>query len=44
MLKKRKFGLALSLVLAAGTILGACGKSEGGSAGEGKKMDLQLVW
>ncbi|MBY0120632.1 BMP family protein [Bacillus sp. S/N-304-OC-R1] len=25
---KRKFGLALSLVLAAGTILGACGKSE----------------
>ncbi|MEH6990638.1 MULTISPECIES: BMP family lipoprotein [Bacillales] len=27
-MKKRKFGLALSLVLAAGTILGACGKSE----------------
>lgn len=27
-MKKQKFGLALSLVLAAGTILGACGKSE----------------
>ncbi|WP_075980868.1 BMP family lipoprotein [Bacillus massilinigeriensis] len=27
-MKKRKFGLALSLVLAAGTILGACGNSE----------------
>ncbi|QED47603.1 BMP family lipoprotein [Cytobacillus dafuensis] len=27
-MKKRKFGLALSLVLAAGTILGACGKGE----------------
>jgi basic membrane protein A len=26
-LKKRKFGLALSLVLAAGTLLGACGKT-----------------
>jgi basic membrane protein A and related proteins len=39
-LKKRKFGLALSLVLAAGTILGACGKSEeGGTAGEGSKED-----
>lgn len=27
-MKKRKFGLALSLILAAGTILGACGKSD----------------
>ncbi|MBD3109380.1 BMP family protein [Bacillus sp. AGMB 02131] len=27
-MKKRKFGLALSLVLAAGTILGACGSSD----------------
>ena len=27
-MKKRKFGLALSLALAAGTILGACGSSE----------------
>jgi len=27
-MKKRKFGLALSLVLAAGTILGACGKAD----------------
>jgi basic membrane protein A len=27
-LKKRKLGLALSLVLAAGTLLGACGNSE----------------
>ncbi|MDE3838578.1 BMP family ABC transporter substrate-binding protein [Bacillus methanolicus] len=43
-MKKRKFGLALSLVLAAGTILGACGKSEdGGSAGEGSKEDKFTV-
>ena len=27
-MKKRKLGLALSLVLAAGTLLGACGNSE----------------
>ncbi|WP_137742850.1 BMP family lipoprotein [Robertmurraya siralis] len=37
-MKKRKFGLALSLVLAAGTILGACGnnESEQGGGDEGK--------
>lgn len=39
-MKKRKFGLAMSLVLAAGTILGACGgggneEEQGGTAGEG---------
>lgn len=40
-MKKRKFGLALSLALAAGTILGACGSSgetkEKGSSGEPKE-------
>lgn len=37
-MKKRKFGLALSLVLAAGTILGACGsKDEGKESGETEK-------
>ncbi|CAM3706130.1 BMP family lipoprotein [Mesobacillus zeae] len=37
-MKKRKFGLALSLVLAAGTILGACGSDEGDSKkGDEKK-------
>lgn len=37
-MKKRKFGLALSLVLAAGTILGACGNDEeAGSNGEKEK-------
>ena len=40
-MKKRKFGLALSLVLAAGTILGACGtaeeKNEEGTATGGDK-------
>ncbi|WP_433749899.1 BMP family lipoprotein [Falsibacillus pallidus] len=37
-MKKRKLGLALSLVLAAGTLLGACGSSdkEGKSGKEGK--------
>lgn len=42
-MKKRKFGLALSLVLAAGTILGACGASNDNkkeNAGDtGKKDD-----
>lgn len=33
-MKKRKFGLALSLVLAAGTILGACGNGEEEKGGE----------
>ncbi|MBU8877895.1 BMP family protein [Bacillus sp. FJAT-29790] len=38
-MKKRKFGLALSLVLAAGTILSACGtaKEKDGAATEGEK-------
>ncbi|WP_264737243.1 BMP family lipoprotein [Cytobacillus firmus] len=40
-MKKRKFGLALSLVLAAGTILGACGKSEekGGETAGGDEKE-----
>ena len=45
-MKKRKFGLALSFVLAAGTLLGACGTSEdkeGTSSGEGKKEDQFTV-
>lgn len=39
-MKKRKFGIALSLVLAAGTILGACGKSDNNEAApEAPKKD-----
>jgi basic membrane protein A and related proteins len=44
--KKRKFGLALSFVLAAGTILGACGsseKEEGASSGDGKSKEDQFT-
>jgi basic membrane protein A and related proteins len=36
-LKKRKVGMALSLVLAAGTLLGACGKSDDNKETEGTK-------
>ncbi|MDR4946406.1 BMP family lipoprotein [Neobacillus cucumis] len=36
-MKKRKIGLALSLVLAAGTLLGACGKSNDTTKDSGKK-------
>jgi basic membrane protein A and related proteins len=36
-LKKRKIGLALSLVLAAGTLLGACGKSTDNTKNDGSK-------
>jgi len=44
-LKKRKFGLALSLVLAAGTVLGACGKSDDnkGSSGEDKSDSFSVA-
>ncbi|MDQ0217015.1 BMP family ABC transporter substrate-binding protein [Peribacillus cavernae] len=39
-MKKRKFGLALSLVLAAGTILGACGNdNDSETSGGGSKKD-----
>lgn len=42
-MKKRKFGLAMSLVLAAGTILGACGAKEDdetkGTNGNGEKTE-----
>lgn len=44
-LNKRKIGLAMSLVIAAGTILGACGNSEKSSgSGEGKnKFSVAMV-
>ncbi|MBA4536251.1 BMP family protein [Bacillus aquiflavi] len=45
-MKKRKFGLALSLVLAAGTILGACGKSDengGASKSEDKEKGFSVA-
>ncbi|WP_409292370.1 BMP family protein [Peribacillus sp. SCS-37] len=42
-MKKRKFGLALSLVLAAGTMLGACGKSEDKKGADGGKKDAFSV-
>jgi basic membrane protein A and related proteins len=42
-MKKRKFGLALSLVLAAGTLLGACGaKDEGEKGGDTDKKSLKV--
>lgn len=36
-MKKRKLGLALSLVLAAGTLLGACGKADDKTTDKGGK-------
>ncbi|PLT31606.1 BMP family lipoprotein [Peribacillus deserti] len=42
-MKKRKFGLALSLVLAAGTMLGACGKKDDTNGAEGGKKDAFTV-
>lgn len=44
-MKKRKFGLGLSLVLAAGTILGACGASEktGGSGNSEDTFSVAMV-
>ncbi|WP_335870776.1 BMP family lipoprotein [Bacillus sp. 2205SS5-2] len=47
-MKKRKFGLALSLVLAAGTILGACGskdddKSTASNDNEEKKSEFSVA-
>ena len=46
-MKKRKMGLALSLVLAAGTILGACGssndKNEGTGADDKKNFSIAMV-
>lgn len=41
-MKKRKFGVALSLVLAAGMVLGACGKDEGNGA-EGNKEEKDAL-
>ncbi|MGP7817443.1 BMP family ABC transporter substrate-binding protein, partial [Niallia sp. 01092] len=35
-MKKRKLGLALSLVLAAGTVLGACGKKDNNEGSSNK--------
>ena len=42
-MSKRKFGLAMSLVLAAGTLLGACGtdKEEKNNEGTGSKEGEQ---
>ncbi|MGG5252889.1 BMP family lipoprotein [Neobacillus sp. SM06] len=44
-MKKRKLGIALSLVLAAGTLLGACGKSNNNAAnsGKGKAFTVGMV-
>lgn len=44
-MKKRKFGMALSLVLAAGTILGACGNKDdnSNSDGESKKDNFTVA-
>ncbi|MEQ2526545.1 BMP family protein [Bacillaceae bacterium CLA-AA-H227] len=45
-MKKRKFGLALSLVLAAGTILGACGNKEeeqgGGDGASNEEANIKV--
>ena len=38
-MKKRKFGLALSMVLAAGTILGACGNNDSDEASTGESKE-----
>ncbi|MDQ1146683.1 basic membrane protein A [Bacillus sp. SORGH_AS 510] len=50
-MQKRKIGMALSLVLAAGTLLGACGKSDDtsknetskGGEGKGKSFSVAMV-
>ncbi|WP_284036320.1 BMP family protein [Neobacillus sp. 114] len=42
-MKKRKIGMALSLVLAAGTLLGACGKSNDNENTGGDKKDTFSV-
>jgi basic membrane protein A and related proteins len=41
-LKKRKFGLVMSLLLAAGTMLAGCGGSDEGGGDKGKKSDLKV--
>lgn len=43
-MKKRKFGVALSLVLAAGTILGACGKADEGNEGTADGGDKEKAF
>jgi basic membrane protein A and related proteins len=40
-LKKRKFGLVMSLLLAAGTMLAGCGSDDGGES-KGKESDLRV--
>ena len=45
-MSKRKYGLALSLVLAAGTLLGACGtdkEEKTNSTGGGNETDFSLA-
>ncbi|MCH1623724.1 BMP family lipoprotein [Ferdinandcohnia quinoae] len=39
---KKKFGFGLAFVLAAGTLLGACGADEKGKDGDTKKADLKV--
>lgn len=41
MMKKRKFGLAMSIMLAAGTLLGACGQSDDKSSGDSGKTEKE---
>lgn len=43
-LNKRKIGLAMSLVIAAGTILGACGNSEKATAQAKAKTNSVWRW
>lgn len=42
-MKKRKFGLALSLVLAASTIMGACGNGDDNSKGDSGKNNFTVA-
>ncbi|MFT8322774.1 MAG: BMP family protein [Bacillus sp. (in: firmicutes)] len=42
-MKKRKLGLALSLVLAAGTVLGACGKKDDNEGASDKKDAFKVA-
>ncbi|WP_462409292.1 BMP family lipoprotein [Neobacillus sp. Marseille-QA0830] len=43
-MKKRKIGMALSLVLAAGTLLGACGKSNDNAGDDAKSGDKEKAF
>ncbi|MEW8971685.1 MAG: BMP family ABC transporter substrate-binding protein, partial [Mesobacillus sp.] len=41
-MKKRKFGLVMSLLLAAGTMLAGCGSDDEGGSSKGKESDLRV--